>query len=110
MTYITKRKPLDSFEYDYYGKKPDWWILMVRTGQAYEHSQHATFTDGTTTFNPRTGDKICLKEGRLFSLTPEQFKNEVSPLDTERDAAAMFSEKIADVIHMKIETLKALRR
>ena len=110
MTYITKRKPLDVFEYDYYGLKPDWWIWMVRNGLAAEHSQHASFKDGTTTYEPKTGDKICISAARVYSLTPEQFKDEVNPLDTSRDAASFFTEQIEDAKHAKIEMIKDMRK
>lgn len=109
--YITTRVPLEAFEYDHYGFKPEWWLLMVCSGRAFEHKDHATFENINGEQRANTGDRVFLDEtGYVGVMTPERFKVCCRMVDSNKDAAPMFVERCKDGIHKFTEALRALRK
>ena len=111
MTYITTRVAMDVFEYDPYGYKPDWWQLMVISGRAFEHKEHATFHTHHGARHANTGDRIFLDEtGYVGVMTPERFKRCCRMVDSKKDAAPMFIERCKDAVYKLTNELKGLRK
>ena len=99
MTYVTTRIALEAFAYDPYDFRPEWWINMCQQGKAWEYKETKDAPAYAEVNNQRAeiGDKIYLDEtGHVGVLTASRFSKMTKPLNPEREAAAMFKERLED--------------
>lgn len=75
MKYETKQWKFEAFEYDPFGQKPDWWLKMVREGNALEcapfknnDKYYATFKDKRSSHKAFVGDFIIRDEFGRFDV------------------------------------------
>lgn len=80
MKYKTKSWAFDAFEYDPHGYKPDWWINLVKNGQAFEYAglnnslPHAGFSDKRSNHKAFIGDFIVRDQfGRIDVYSQRNF-------------------------------------
>jgi len=102
MKYITTRIALEAFEYDPNGFKPDWFLNMVRTGQAFTYgetkNQAACAKIGDLT--AYIGDRIYIDEtGQIGVYTAARFSKCCKAIDMSRDAAGAFIDRLNEAIY-----------
>jgi len=81
MIYQTKTWELEAFPYDPYGYKADWFIDMIKNGEAFEFAPyrkkdfyHATFGNKRGTYVALVGDYICKDQfGHVFVWSAKTF-------------------------------------